>query len=437
MHSLELGQSIPPDTSHFVHLPAWKANVGYEEGESWITNKMTINILALAEDLAFQFVLSGQKAMLLPPCSARRCLAFMKKHTETSTADKISFLDFGLHTSKDVSPLLCSLVPTVSAIVYSPEVFPVAKQYGQHTGDGVSSRCAEFCHGLLKRVSLPASSGPGLPRGGSARDLGAAPKTQESMRFLEERFGHNLDLSLVEWAKSVITRRIAGAMAADMEASTSSLPSMGDNLGNHKDLQESDVYLSNVKSINFGSSYVDALKILQKFGPGCLFYGHASEEGLDGLEKRLETDLANIRSLAGRYDFTIDLEDICWPEDIVSMERDNRDFTSRIKRINTKLRHSAIGLLSVTFHQKAHAITFFDTIETAKGPSPGTNFTLTSPHVLLAHYQELDWATELGVNPDPIRVSVGLEEADELRKVFPQALEVAEKTKAVSRSAHK
>ena len=34
------------------------------------------------------------------------------------------------------------------------------------------------------------------------------------------------------------------------------------------------------------------------------------------------------------------------------------------------------GLLSITFHSTAHAIIFFDTIETAKGPSLGTNFTL-------------------------------------------------------------
>ena len=34
------------------------------------------------------------------------------------------------------------------------------------------------------------------------------------------------------------------------------------------------------------------------------------------------------------------------------------------------------GLLSVTFHSSAEAVTFFDRLETAKGPSLGTNFTL-------------------------------------------------------------
>lgn len=34
------------------------------------------------------------------------------------------------------------------------------------------------------------------------------------------------------------------------------------------------------------------------------------------------------------------------------------------------------GLLSVTFHSAAHSVAFFDALETAKGPSLGTNFTL-------------------------------------------------------------
>jgi cystathionine gamma-synthase len=34
------------------------------------------------------------------------------------------------------------------------------------------------------------------------------------------------------------------------------------------------------------------------------------------------------------------------------------------------------GLLSVTFFVREHAVTFFDNLNTAKGPSLGTNFTL-------------------------------------------------------------
>lgn len=71
--------------------------------------------------------------------------------------------------------------------------------------------------------------------------------------------------------------------------------------------------------------YIDTLKVLQKFGPGCLFYGHGSEQDLDDLEARLEAgerylalfcefpsnpllkspNLVRIKELADKYDFLI------------------------------------------------------------------------------------------------------------------------------------
>jgi cystathionine gamma-synthase len=120
-------------------------------------------------------------------------------------------------------------------------------------------------------------------------------------------------------------------------------------------------------------------------------------------------------------------EDNYWPEDAIYLERNSRDFISRNERINTNAEaicnvlkgstHSKLyllpllagcahllvvkdvhypkfntcrpfyeefrqasggygGLLSVTFHCTADAITFFDALEFAKGPSLGTNFTL-------------------------------------------------------------
>jgi cystathionine gamma-synthase len=86
------------------------------------------------------------------------------------------------------------------------------------------------------------------------------------------------------------------------------------------------------------------------------------------------------------------------------------------------------GLLSVVFHDDDHAVTFFDTIETAKGPSLGTNFTLTSPYTILAHYTELDWAAKYGVERGLVRISVGLEEKEALIEIFKKALEAIEKS---------
>ncbi|KAH7177950.1 pyridoxal phosphate-dependent transferase [Fusarium sp. MPI-SDFR-AT-0072] len=604
MPEIGLGESIPPDTAHAVSvsLPTWKANVGYEEGEDWVVNRMTTGyprffvhkgIQAFAKDVVDRYGSPGQQAMLFPTQRvANRCQDFILQRISPELASQVRIIDFTLDKSKELSPVLKKLTSTISAVVYPSEVFPIAKQYWQHTGEGTSSRRAEFCHGLFKddllipaaRSRTPPEASQGRPfrgprrytRPGSIDGVSSpAPSTTkqpspetpveslESSRFLEERFGRNLDLSMVERAKSAIRRRIAGAMAHDVDLNNGPLPAMTSNTRGMPNLEESDVYLypagmnaifnahrallharEPAQSINFGFPYVDTLKILQKFGPGCLFYGHASAEDLDDLEARLKNgerflglfcefpgnplltcpDLTRIRKLADEYDFAVVVdetigtfaninvlpvadvvvssltkifsgdsnvmggglvlnpeskyyrtlkttmneiyEDNYWPEDVIFMERNSRDFESRVVRINansdaicevlrthplvksiyypkyndSKSHYEKVrlpdggygGLLSVVFQQKEHAQAFFDALPLAKGPSLGTNFTLASPYVLLAHYQELEWAEQFGVDPYLVRVSVGLEETTELQDTFTNALKAAEAVSVTS-----
>ncbi|KAH7157234.1 pyridoxal phosphate-dependent transferase [Dactylonectria macrodidyma] len=594
MPGFELGESIPPDTAHAVSvsLPTWKSNVGYEEGEEWVVGRLTTgyprffvhkSIAAFATDIVSHHGRPSQQAMLFPtPKVARRCLDFIRQRISPELSHQLSVIDLALNTSKDLSPLLKKLSPTMSAVVFPAEVFPISKQYWQHTGDGTSSRRAEFCHSLFKDHLLVPTAGaqnsqeaPGRPFRGPKRyqrpgSIDGVPPTNhrtsppnepeeslESSQFLEERFGRNLNLSMVARAKSAIRRRIAGAFAHEVDLNNGPLPSMTSNTRGIQDLEEGDVYLYPCgmnaifnahrallkareprKSINFGFPYVDTLKILQKFGPGCLFYGHASSEDLDDLETRLKSgerflalfcefpgnplltcpDLIHIRKLADEYDFAVvvdetigtfaninvlqvadivvssltkifsgdsnvmggsailnpksryfkalkqvmeeEYEDTYWPEDVIFMERNSRDFESRVERINanaeaicdvlrahplvqrvyypkynpSKPQYDACrlpnggygGLLSVVFDRKDHAQTFYDAMDIAKGPSLGTNFTLCSPYVVLAHYLELPWAAEFGVDPDLVRISVGLEETSALQDVFRKALKAAE-----------
>lgn len=140
--------------------------------------------------------------------------------------------------------------PIVSVILFPQIHYKVAKTFWQHSGDGISSRRAEFCHkafdeGLLLATidksteasivsSLMLGKGPRrYQRGRSLYSLRhiqhrrnqdqsiveviASAEGKECVQFVEERFGRNLDLSLAANAKLAIRRRIAGALTADVE----------------------------------------------------------------------------------------------------------------------------------------------------------------------------------------------------------------------------
>ena len=82
--------------------------------------------------------------------------------------------------------------------------------------------------------------------------------------------------------------------------------------------------------------------------------------------------------------------------------------------------HSTLISLLLREPEKNSAA-FYDALRVSKGPSLGTNFTLACPYVLLAHYHELEWAASCDVDKHLIRVSVGLENWDDLRGRFDAA----------------
>lgn len=84
------------------------------------------------------------------------------------------------------------------------------------------------------------------------------------------------------------------------------------------------------------------------------------------------------------------------------------------------------GLFSVIFTSQAASVAFFDALPFYKGPSLGTNFTLACPYTVLAHYTEMEWAQQYGIEEGLVRVSVGLEEQGALLKKFEIALRAAE-----------
>ncbi|KAF2838573.1 cystathionine gamma-synthase-like protein [Patellaria atrata CBS 101060] len=588
----EVGETIPPLTAHAVSvsLPTWKSNVSYEEGEEWVLSKMKTgyprffihkSITQLAATVVNKYGVSGEQAILFPSNSvATRCKAFFQEQVADLSSQQARIIDFVLNPDEENSQSRKNVSPNFSALLFPAEHFGIAKQFWQHSGDGISSRRAEFClkaleGGLVleksqaqdlqrtckgpKRYRKKTAIDPSVyaeDQDKSCTDVNGSTDRIDPMEFVEERFGRNLEVSFAANAKLAIRRRITGSLTADVDLNEA-LEKVDDQerKRNVEGLSEDDVYLyptgmsaifnthqglmkakGRMKSIIYGFPYVDTLKIVQKFGPGCLFYGYGSSEDLDDLEQRLENgerylalftefpgnpllktpDLQRIRALADKFDFCVvvdetignflnvnvlphadvvvssltkvfsgdsnvmggsailnpkslnykvlqqswatEYEDNYWAEDSIFLERNSRDFVSRIDRINSNAEalcemlrsHPRVkqvnypkynstrqfydycrnpnggygGLLSVMFHKKSDAITFFDHLETAKGPSLGTNFTLSSPYVILAHYSELPWAASFGVGPDLIRFSVGLEDTGQLRAIFRRALDV-------------
>ena len=167
-------------------------------------------------------------------------------------------------------------------------------------------------------------------------------------------------------------------------------------------------------------------------------------------------------------------EYLYYSEDVVYMERNSRDYRNRIRRVNdnahdicaylhsrsldeptTSASGKAIkkvwyprysspeqyaqakceptlgkggfgGLFSLTFTSMEASRAFYDTLQCAKGPSLGTSFTLASPYTILAHFAELDWAAQYGVEEGLVRISVGQEEYGVLKGWFEESVKAAE-----------
>lgn len=439
--------------------------MAYEEGKDWLAKKMQCGyprffvhpiIQNLARELLYRYGDSeSEAATLFPsPKTAEVCYSFILSRISPEESSRVRITNFipSARTEAE-SPAVTS---RLSCVFYPKEFWPIAKQVWQHSGNGVSSRRAEFCLRALEDNFLVEENSPktadttaqrpckgprryqgkgsisGLSRGasGSSSTVDGGQDGREYAQFIEERFGRNLSTSLADKAKLAVRRRIAGVMTADAELNEALEKTSAE--GRVAGLTEDDVYLfpsgmssifnthqiamatrgSEEKSICFGFPYIDSLKVLEKWGPGCLFYGHGSAEDLDNLESRLANgekylalftevpgnpllktpDLRRIRSLADKYGFLIvvdetvgnflninvlsytdvvvssltkifsgdsnvmggsavinphgrfyqelkeafskNYEDNYWAEDAVFLERNSRDFVSRIEKIN-------------------------------------------------------------------------------------------------------
>ena len=298
--------------------------------------------------------------------TASRCHAWFLKNEPQLTPTQLRILDFVPNPSSHSHDENRKLLPRISAVVYPKEHWPVAKQFWQHSGDGVSSRRAEFCEKAFHDGSMVEGStvadlgrmkrGPRRYQRNLSRDDNAITgshaadvEVTDPSAFVEERFGRNLNMQFAARAKLAIRRRIAGSLTADADLHEAlQHPEDEDRTRQAHGFSVDDVYLypcgmsaifnshrtlmlarpdqgRTRNSISYGFPYVDTLKVLEKFGPGALFYGYGENKDLDDLERRLESgerflglfcefpgnpllktpDLHRIKRLSDKYDFAV------------------------------------------------------------------------------------------------------------------------------------
>jgi cystathionine gamma-synthase len=237
--------------------------VGYEEGEEWVLSKMKTGyprffihkqIQAFASAIVDKSGSKGESAILFPShAGASRCVEFFHCQVPQS---QVRILDLVPNVEKETTDMKFAS-PQVSAVLYPSDQFSTAKTFWQHSGEGVSSRRAEYCHELLKEGLLVEKTtadsaqrfckGPRRYRKSLSRDISSQPvplEGKDSTSFIEERFGRNLELKFAAQAKSAVKRRIAGSLTVDVALEEAiALKSDGIGARHMAEFSEDDVYL--------------------------------------------------------------------------------------------------------------------------------------------------------------------------------------------------
>lgn len=178
---------------------------------------------------------STEKAFLFPSHAvATRCVEFLQRRVPSLVlGNSLRIVDLypnsGL-ANGDGESEAAHIKPIISAVILPRSHTKVAKTFWQHSGDGISSRRADYCHKAfddgrltVQRAVMSPSKGPRRYQTKESVDL--SPQRahtkgldgKDYIQFVEERFGRNLDVSLAHSAKLAIRRRIAGALVANVD----------------------------------------------------------------------------------------------------------------------------------------------------------------------------------------------------------------------------
>ena len=269
---------------------------------------------------------------------AEACREFISQKSSYSAR----LCDFLASPSDNSSQTISSNEITLHIVLFPSDAFPFAKQFWQHTGLGISSRLADRCREMLGDllVTEPLNEiiqSETSPINGPARQpfkrqnkhysvgrksptnlLDAEVDSLHTMsEYVEERYGRCQPGHYATAAKRALRRRIAGTLVHDNHSNDthnahplytgSDSTTLKPSSRGVESVGEDDVFLyptgmtsiwsahqlalscrPSGKSVCFGFPYTDTLKILQKWGPGCHFFGSGLDSDIDRLQELLE-----------------------------------------------------------------------------------------------------------------------------------------------------
>ncbi|KAH3900046.1 related to Cystathionine gamma-synthase [Saccharomycodes ludwigii] len=217
-----VGESIPPQTKHAVSvcLPTWKSNVGYEEHDPEVISRLTTgyprffihkSIQKLCSVLIEKYAIDNEREKCLVFSSynvAKRCREYIKVRSPKNKASKVRILQLSTCKPNNPEEEHYKQECKVSVVFVDQEDFPFLKEYWQHTGEGISSRVAEYVlKELFLAINKEAEKNKGHIQDETANTLNQQLDDDEN--FVEQRFGRSLDMSMGARAKLLIKRRIA------------------------------------------------------------------------------------------------------------------------------------------------------------------------------------------------------------------------------------
>ncbi|KAI6040875.1 pyridoxal phosphate-dependent transferase [Pisolithus marmoratus] len=331
-----------------VSIPTWSNNVGYLTHQTPIVDAMSTgyprffihrSIQKLADISQERFGLSGELCLL---CPTQRTADYGKEfiHNQALLAGKpsdVRIVHYAIHPMADSAPPHSA---EVFALFFHADTYKIAREFWQNCGLGVSSRYAEHCLSVLGI--------PGFPRVQISEFLRACGKSA-SRTFETDLIPKPLDASELLLttgadAKAALRQRIASFFVHDESPASA-----------RTNVSEDDVFLFPCgmsalwnahqlllasrppgKSVVFGFPYTDTLKIIEKSGPGAIFYGHGRDCDIDDLDELLARNVAEnpstppilalytecpsnprlcsvniprLRALADKYDFLIVIDE--------------------------------------------------------------------------------------------------------------------------------